>query len=370
MSGRRGSSPVRVAVVGLGWAGRTIWLSRLRAHPAFEPVALVEPDPVLRASVAREAAGTAVHASTDRLSADSVDLAVVAVPNHLHAPVAERLLTAGIPVFLEKPLCLTSAEVDRLAAAEAARGAVLLGGSAACYRADVTALRQLTASLGEIRHAELSWRRARGVPAGAGWFTSRHLAGGGALVDLGWHLLDVARLVLGHRVFEQIVGSVSADFVDGRSFKAAWREDDPAAGGPGADVEDTAHAFMVTADGLSVGLTAGWASHEAVDSTVFRIEGSEGTAELRCTFGFSPNRLDGSLLTHTVGGVAAPAEAVAEPVGAEYDRQLDALPALLADPGSRGRAVAEARWVIEVIERVYASAAPAGAGRPLSGVGR
>lgn len=124
MTGRR-KPPVRVAVIGLGWAGRTIWLSRLRTHPAYEVVALVEPDPVLRASVAREAGGTAVHASADRLSADAVDLAVVAVPNHLHAPVAERLLAAGIPVFLEKPLCLTSAEVDRLAAAEADRKSVV-----------------------------------------------------------------------------------------------------------------------------------------------------------------------------------------------------------------------------------------------------
>ncbi|EOD64385.1 Gfo/Idh/MocA family protein [Amycolatopsis vancoresmycina] len=364
MTGRR-KPPVRVAVIGLGWAGRTIWLSRLRSHPAYELVALVEPDPVLRASVAREAGGTAVHASADRLSADAVDLAVVAVPNHLHAPVAAELLTAGIPVFLEKPLCLTSAEVDRLAAAEAAGGATLLGGSAAGYRADVAALRELTGSLGTIRHAELSWRRARGVPAGAGWFTARHLAGGGALVDLGWHLLDVARLLLGPLAVEQVAGSVSADFVDGRSFRAAWREDDPVDGA--ADVEDTAHAFLVTADGLSVGLTAGWASHEALDRTVLRIEGSEGTAELRCTFGFSPNRLDGSRLSHTVGGVAAPAGAPAEPVGAEYDRQLDALPALLADPASRGRAIEDARWVIDVIERVYASAP---AGRPLSGVGR
>ncbi|UOZ02742.1 Gfo/Idh/MocA family protein [Amycolatopsis sp. WQ 127309] len=369
MSGRRGSAPLRVAVVGLGWAGRNIWLQRLRAHRAYEVVALVEPDPVLRASVAREAGGTAVYASTDRLAADSVDLAIVAVPNHLHAPVAGRVLAAGIPVFLEKPLCLSSAEVDQLAAAEAAGGAVLLGGSAACYRADVTALRELTASLGEIRHAELFWRRARGVPAGAGWFTSRQLAGGGALVDLGWHLLDVARLLLGRQVFEQVVGAVSADFVNGRSFRAAWREDDPA-DGPGGDVEDTAHGFMVTADGLSVALRASWASHEALDSTVFRIEGSEGAAELRCTFGFSPNRVEGSSLTHTVGGVAGPAEAPAEPIGAEYDRQLDAVPALLTDPAGRGRAVEDARWAIDVIERIYASAALAQAGRPLSSVSR
>jgi oxidoreductase len=50
-------------------------------------------------------------------------------------------------------------------------------------------------------------------------------------------------------------------------------------------------------------------------------------------------------------------------VGAEYDRQVDALPGLLADPGQRGAAVAAARQTIHVIERIYASAARAGGAR-------
>lgn len=364
MSACHGRPPIRVVVIGLGWAGRTIWLERLRSHPAFEVVALVEPDPVLRTTVARQVAEAAMHPSTNELSADSVDLAVVAVPNHLHAKVAGQVLTTGIPVFLEKPLCLTAAEVDDLAAAEAAGGAVLLGGSAARYRADVTALLELTASLGTIRHAQLSWRRARGVPAGAGWFTTRQLAGGGALIDLGWHLMDVARLLLGRLTFEQVAGAMSADFVNGQPFQASWRADDRPVGM--GDVEDTAHGFLVTAEGLSVSLRASWASHEALDSTVFRIEGSEGVAELRCTLGFSPNRLGGSLLSHAVGGEARPAEALDEPIGVEYDRQLDALPALLADPASPGQAVRDARWTLDVIDRIYASAALTQAWEPVS----
>lgn len=365
MSGHHGRSPIRVAVIGLGWAGRTIWLPRLRAHPAFEVAALVEPEPMLRASVARQTDGIAVHASVDELAPGSVDLAVVAVPNHLHALVASQVLATGIPVFLEKPLCLSAAEVDQLAAAETSGGGVLLGGSAARYRADVAALRELTNSLGPIRHAELSWRRARGVPTGAGWFTSRRLAGGGALVDLGWHLLDIARFLLGPLTFEQVAGTVSADFVDGRYFQAAWRDDAPAGEQAVGDVEDTARGFMVSAEGISVAIRASWASHEAVDSTVIRLEGCEGTAELRCTLGFSPNRLGGSVLTHTVHGEARRVDGVDEPIGMEYDRQLAELPALLTEPASHGGAVRDARWAIDVIERIYASAALGQARPPL-----
>ncbi|WP_344331867.1 Gfo/Idh/MocA family oxidoreductase, partial [Kitasatospora putterlickiae] len=108
-AGRGPDDPVRVAVVGLGWAGRTIWLPRLTAHPAYRVTAVVEPG---RGGAEHVPAGAALLADADLLGPD-VDLAVVAVPNHLHTPVAERLLARGVPVFLEKPVCLSAAEADR-----------------------------------------------------------------------------------------------------------------------------------------------------------------------------------------------------------------------------------------------------------------
>ncbi|SHM83293.1 Gfo/Idh/MocA family protein [Actinacidiphila paucisporea] len=360
--------PVRVALVGLGWAGRSIWRPRLDAHPGYALAALVEPDPAIRAA-AGSGSGSApgprpmVLADADDLDPAQVDLAVVAVPNHLHAPVAAGLLRRGIPVFLEKPVCLTVAEADQLAAAERDGGAVLLAGSAARYRADVQALRTLTAELGPIRHIDLAWVRASGVPDAGGWFTSRRLSGGGALVDLGWHLLDTVGPLLGTLpAFGQALGTVSADFVNSGAGAAAWR----GTGGqrPGGDVEDTARGFLVTDRGVSVALRASWASHEALDTTRIRVEGAAGSATLTCTFGFSPNRRPTSLLNHTRDGVTTAVPVPAEEIGAEYTRQLDVLPALLADPDERGAAVAHARRTIAVIERLYDSAAVAqGAGR-------
>lgn len=124
------SRPVRVALVGFGWAGQSIWLPRLTAHPSYRVVTVVDPDPRSR-EVAAEREGLAVLDDLDRLDPSDVDLAVVTVPNHLHSPVACRLLERGIPVFLEKPVCLDVAEADRLAIAEREGGAVLLAGSAA-----------------------------------------------------------------------------------------------------------------------------------------------------------------------------------------------------------------------------------------------
>lgn len=347
---------VRVALVGLGWAGRTLWRPRLDAHPGYRITALVEPDPGVRAAAAGD---VPVLADADDLDPASVDLAVVAVPNHLHAPVAARLLRRGVAVFLEKPVCLDVAEADLLAAAERDGGTVLLAGSAAHHRADVQALRALAAELRPIRHVGVSWIRARGVPDAGGWFTSRRLSGGGALVDLGWHLLDTATPLLGTApAFRHVLGTVSADFVNSGARDADWRG--AAAGGRRGDVEDTARGFLVTEDGVSVALHASWASHEPVDTTRITVEGAAGTATLTCTFGFSPNRRPGPALVRTRDGVTTEIPLATEAIGAEYDRQLDILPAQLADPAARGLAAAHARRTIAVIERLYAAAAGPG----------
>lgn len=336
-------TPIRVALVGLGWAGRSIWLPRLQASAAYDVVAVVDP-----------AAPEATHADHADLDPGAVDLAIVAVPNHLHAPVAAALLRRGVTTFVEKPVCLSSAEASLLAEAERSGGATLLAGSASRFRRDVRALYELAGTLGPARHVQATWVRARGVPGRDGWFTRRDLAGGGALVDLGWHLLDAATPLLGGRPVTQVVGSVSGDFVNSSASRAAWRLERQAPVDSG-DVEDTARGFLVTDTGASLAVRASWASHQRLDVTELTVEGPGGAANLRCTFGFSPNRLHESVLSHTVDGVTM-LRSVGEPVGAEYDRQLAELPALLADPSSRGLAIADTRRTIDVIERLYLSA--------------
>ncbi|AYN38345.1 gfo/Idh/MocA family oxidoreductase [Streptomyces dangxiongensis] len=356
-----GARPIRTAVVGLGWAARSIWLPRLSRHPAFTVNAAVDPDPASRAAVAADHAGTPLLAAVHDVDPAQADLAVVAVPNHLHCEIASSLLLKGVPVFLEKPVCLTSAEAEQLAEAERVGGARLLAGSAARHRADIGMLLASVAELGDVRHVELSWVRARGVPDAGGWFTRRRLSGGGALLDLGWHLFDIAAPLLGSADFAQVTGAVSGDFIAQAGARVSWRAEEEAgqsgrAASVPPDVEDTARAFLVTEDGISLSLHASWASHEELDVTRVRVDGSAGSATLRCTFGFSPNRLARPELTLTRDGGTRTVPVPEEPIGTEYDRQLDELSTRLRDPSGPGRAIEEVRRTIGAIERVYASA--------------
>ncbi|HEU5473558.1 MAG TPA: Gfo/Idh/MocA family oxidoreductase [Actinophytocola sp.] len=353
------TQPIRVAMIGLGWVFTDIWAPMLADHPGFEVIGVLDPDPAAVARATELFAAARTLSTVDDLDPAEVDLAVVATPNHLHASTAATLLRRGIAVFVEKPVCLTSAQGAELVEAERAGGARVLAGTSAWHRADVKALRAQLDQLGPLRTVDLAWIRARGVPGAGGWLTSGDQAGGGALFDLGWHLITIGLRMIGWPPVTDVVGSVSADFVGRNGFESGWH---PAGGTGGVDVEDTAQASFRTETGVFFTLSTAWASHAEADHTRITLEGADGRAELLCTFGLSPNRTGGSSLRVLRAGRTEQIEVPDEPVGAEYRRQLDLLPTLLADPNQPGAATAESVRIVDLIERIYASAGAVTAG--------
>lgn len=347
------TQPIRIAIIGLGWVFTEIWAPILVERSDYRVVAVLDPntEAVTRAQTLFPAVREL--STIDDLDSSEVDLVVVATPNHLHASTAAELLRRGIPVFIEKPVCLTSAEAAMLVEAERAGGARVLAGTAAWHRADVKALRAQLDRLGPLRNIELYWVRARGVPAAGGWFTSGDKAGGGVLFDLGWHLITIGLRMIGWPTVWDVVGSVSSDFLGRDGFDAAWHASH---GGEQANVEDNVRASFHTRSGVFFNLGTAWASHCGVDQTTIVIDGADGRAELICTFGLSPQRSSTQSLRVQIAGRVEEIDLPDEPIGAEYRRQLDLIPTLLADPNQPGAATAESVRIVDLIERIYHSA--------------
>jgi oxidoreductase len=359
---RKPGLPVRLAMLGAGWAVDHIWAPALVGLPEFQVTVVADPSPDARQRALSLFDGARGLAAADELSAGEADLAVVATPNYLHGPMTASLLRRGIPVFAEKPVCLRSAEAAEIATAERAGGARLLAGTAAWHRADVKAFRALVGELGDLRSMELCWTRASGVPARGSWFTDRSRAGGGVLIDLGWHMLTVGLRLLGWPAVDAVVGAVSRDFMDSGASNASWHEATGATGET-VDVEDTARAAFRTVSGVLCSLTVAWASPAGTDCTRIVLEGSAGRAELTCTFGLSPNRIPQPRLRVCRAGRSEEIDLPAEPAGAEYRTQLELVPALLMDPEPPGAAAREAEQVVDLVARIYQSA---GLGQPSS----
>jgi len=357
-------APIRVAVVGAGWVSRAVWLPLLQEHDDFEVTAIIDADARAAAWAAQELGQSTPLTRPEDLTLDVADAAVVALPNHLHHETAGMLMRHGLSVFVEKPVTRTRDEAEDLAEIsgddhQGGAQARLLAWSAARHRTDVAYLRSLLPVIGELRALDLSWTRAAGIPERTGWFTDRSLAGGGALLDLGWHLLDVGLDLLGWPVIDQVVGTCSGDWMTRPEAAADWRG---LGGGvvhrPAQLVEDTVQAMLATADGVAVRLQTRWASHAAEDTTTISVEGADGKLTLETTFGFSPHRRV-PRLTLLRRGHEQEIELPNDPVGVEYRRQVDELAHVLQDPGHDDRHAnteKEVLTIADVLERIYAAA--------------
>jgi predicted dehydrogenase len=170
----------RVGFAGVGWIGRNR-LDAIASSGAAEVAAVADP---------AGAEGLACLASFDELLERDLDGIVIATPSALHAEQAIAALERGLAVFCQKPLGRDADETR--AVVDAARAADRLLGVDLSYRFTEAArrLRAALPSVGEVYAAELVFHNAYGPDKP--WFSDRRLAGGGCLLDLGTHLVDLA----------------------------------------------------------------------------------------------------------------------------------------------------------------------------------
>ncbi len=195
MSGRAASRP-RLGFLGTGWIGRNR-LEAIAADGACAVAAVSDPSPEAAVQAAAAAPGAAVADSLDALFALDLDGLVIATPSALHAAQAAAALERGLAVFCQKPLARTAAETRRVV--DAARAADRLLGVDLSYRdtAAMRAVRGVVAGgeIGRVYAVDLTFHNAYGPDKG--WFYDPALSGGGCVIDLGIHLVDLALWTLG-----------------------------------------------------------------------------------------------------------------------------------------------------------------------------
>jgi predicted dehydrogenase len=236
---------VRLGFAGVGWIG----MSRMRAlaeSGLAEVAAIADPSSSLRAAAAEQApSARPLESFGDLLDPElALDGVVIATPSALHAPQAIAALERGLAVFCQKPLARDADETA--AVVEAARRADRLLGVDLSYRHTDAAqrMRELVRSgaLGDVYAAEATFHNAYGPDKP--WFKDRALSGGGCLIDLGTHLIDLVLWLLDARA-ATVRSAVTLR--GGRPVR-----DDT------AEVEDYAHAELALDTGVVARLACSW----------------------------------------------------------------------------------------------------------------
>ncbi len=262
------SAPLRVGIVGLGMG--SVHLEAYAAIPGVEVVALAGKELERRTELGAQYGVPVLLDSWEELVAlPDLDIVSVATPNALHHPITIAALAAGKHVFCEKPLALDTAEAREMVAAAIAHDRVLEVAFNHRRRADVQyAKRYLDeVGIGRIYHARASWKRRAGIPGLRSWFTSKRMAGGGALIDLGPHVLDSLLFLLGER--KVVAVSAVAHGELGRAGYGAMDRTEQMANDTGAfEVEDLASALLRFDDGSSAAFEITWAGHTVDDEDI------------------------------------------------------------------------------------------------------
>jgi predicted dehydrogenase len=252
----------RMGFIGLGWIGR----KRLDAlDPASIEVAALAESDASRLHAAAAAHPDAIAAQTVEALLDAeLDGVVIATPNGLHAQQAIACLERGIPVFCQKPLATNLRDVERVVAA--ARAADRLLGIDFCYR-HVSGMHELrrrvqAGEIGDVIAVDLTFHNAYGPDKS--WCQDRRLAGGGCLMDLGVHLLDLCLWLQGMPPTERVRSRLFAQGVPVQGCDA---------------VEDLAFAEFIQANGAIVRLACSWHAHIGQGAIIqIAIAGTRGGA--------------------------------------------------------------------------------------------
>jgi len=269
-------SPVRVGIVGLGGIG-TNHANHLRDHAEQAVLAGgMDVDATARKTFAADLS-VETYADHEDLYR-TVDAVIVTTPNRFHEEYAVAALEAGLPVLVEKPLAHTLDSAERIAAAAADAEEFCMVGFHNRFDPAVEALAAYREDgfFGSIQHVDATYLRRRGIPGQGTWFTSRDVAGGGALIDLGVHSLDLALSLTGFPEVVEVGGVTRTtfgqrdDYVDVRD----WGIEEGT-----FDVEDSVIAQVRTADGTTISLDVAWAANRDPEKSI-RLRGTDGGAFL------------------------------------------------------------------------------------------
>lgn len=314
----------RLGFLGVGWIGRHRMQAIIEADVA-EVAGIAEPSAEMAAEAARLAPAAELTGELDALLDLGLDGLVIATPSALHAEQSIRALERGVAVFCQKPLGRTGAEAE--AVVTAARRADRLLGVDLSYRftEGMRRIRDVidNGELGRIHAIDLTFHNAYGPDKP--WFYDRARSGGGCVMDLGVHLVDLALWTLGYPEVTEVSAKLLAQ---GEPLRPGDHR-----------VEDYAVATLELAGGTIVRLACSWrlpAGRDAVIAAEFY--GAGGGAALRNVDGsfydFTAERFRGTareLLAappNPWGGAAATDWARRLAGGAGFDPETERLVAL------------------------------------------
>jgi predicted dehydrogenase len=276
------STTYRIAIIGCGGIANGKHMPSLSKLDNVEMVAFCD----IVSEKAQEAAAkygkgeARVYEDYREVLQDStIDIVHVCTPNDSHAEITIAALEAGKHVMSEKPMAKTAADARRMVEAAKRTGKKLTVGYNNRFRSDSQHLHTLCSEgeLGEIYFAKAHAIRRRAVPTW-GVFLDEEKQGGGPLIDIGTHALDLTMWMMNNYEPAVVLGTSYHKLSQRENAANAWGPWDPAK----FTVEDSAFGMITMKNGATIILESSWALNTLeVDEAKCTLSGTEGGADMK-----------------------------------------------------------------------------------------
>ena len=277
---------IKVGIIGCGGIANKKHMPALKKVADCEMVAFCDIIPE-RADAAKVKFGTPdakVYTDYKELLADpEIEVVHVCTPNRAHSFITVDALDAGKNVMCEKPMAINTEEAQKMLDAKARSGKLLSIGYQSRFRDDAVFMKQEAeaGTFGDIYYAKATALRRRKVPTW-GVFLNEYEQGGGPLIDIGTHALDLTLWIMNNYKPKYCLGSVYHKLNNDTNQGNQWGNWDPEK----FTVEDSAFGFVVMENGATIVLESSWAinmldTREAITSVCGTLGGADMLQGLR-----------------------------------------------------------------------------------------
>ncbi|MFD0618093.1 Gfo/Idh/MocA family protein [Paenibacillus sp. GCM10027629] len=271
----------RIAIIGCGGIANGKHMPSLKKLKNIEMVAFCDIIPERAEKAAEEygAEGAKVYTDYTEVFADkTIDIVHVCTPNDSHAEIAIAAMEADKHVMCEKPMAKTAADARRMVEVAKSTGKKLTVGYNNRFRTDSRYLKEVcdAGDLGEIYFAKAHAIRRRAVPTW-GVFLDEEKQGGGPLIDIGTHALDLTLWMMNNYKPKAVLGTAFHKLSSRENAANAWGPWDPEK----FTVEDSAFGMITMENGATIMLESSWALNVVKSGeAICTLCGTEGGADM------------------------------------------------------------------------------------------
>jgi len=279
----------KIGIIGAGGVTQIGHIPSLQAIPGVEVAAISEPNKEKLELVAKNFGIAYTYTEYDQLlKREDIDGIIICTPNHLHAEVSIAALMSGKHVLCEKPFAINLKQAEAVINEASKTGKIFLVNFSQRFDLTTKIINTYISKgmLGHIYYAKCSYLRRKGHPGLGGWFTHKKESGGGSLIDIGVHMLDLGLYFMRYPKPVSLTAS-TFDYFTKHADDGGWPPSFTRIGdnfNKKVDIEDFTSALIKFDNGSTLLLEAGWAGYSEIGIKI-SIFGTKAGVELLKTVG-------------------------------------------------------------------------------------